>query len=121
VKRALPLLAAAALLLAGCGGGTHREVIAGGNADRGKKLLKDFGCGSCHVIPGVSGADGRVGPSLADARTADSTIAGVLPNTPENDVKWIMDPKRYSPKTVMPDVGVREDQARDIVAYLYGR
>src|SRR5581483_6561824 len=76
------------------------------------------GCGACHTIAAVDGADGKVGPPLA--HFADRRyIAGELPNTPENLVRWIMDPQAVEPRTVMPDLDVGEPQARDIAAYLY--
>ena len=46
-------------------------------------------------------------------------IAGELPNSPENAIRWIRDPKRVEPGTVMPDLGVTTAEARDIAAYLY--
>jgi cytochrome c1 len=47
------------------------------------------------------------------------SIAGHLPNTPANLVRWIMHPQEVAPGTLMPDLGVPERQARDIAAYLY--
>ena len=74
--------------------------------------------GTCHVIPGLPGADGRTGPPLV-ATGRQPYIAGVLRNTPENMVRWIMDPQQVDPLTAMPDLGVPEALARDIAAYLY--
>ena len=93
-------------------------VSAGGNAEHGRKLIRDYGCGSCHYIPGVAGARGMVGPPLLyfNQRTM---IAGELANTPENLVRWIENPKSVEPKTAMPDLGLSEEQAYDIAAYLY--
>jgi cytochrome c1 len=45
-------------------------------------------------------------------------IAGELPNTPDNLADWIEHPKQVNPKTAMPDLGLTDDQAYDIVAYL---
>jgi cytochrome c1 len=50
---------------------------------------------------------------------ARSYIAGRLPNTEENLLKWIQDPQQIEPGTAMPNLGVSEDEARDIAAYLY--
>lgn len=106
------------LLLAGCGGGSKAAEVPGGNADRGKQAIERYGCGSCHSIPGISGADGRVGPPLHDLRSR-RFIAGRLENSPDNVVRWIMNPQQLSPGTIMPDLGVGNREARDIVAYLY--
>ena len=94
------------------------SVIAGGNVERGKTSLAGFGCGSCHTIDGITGAHGKVGPPLTGVASR-SIIAGQLANTPENMVRWIRDPVSVEPNTAMPNLGVSEATARDIVAYLY--
>ncbi len=81
-------------------------------------LLRQFGCGACHAIPGVAAAGGRMGPPLA-AVARRAYLAGVLPNTPENMVDFIRAPNVADPLTAMPDLGVTEAHARDMVAYLY--
>ena len=98
----------------------HREVAAmtGGDARRGPKLIRDYGCGTCHMVPGVDGASGMVGPPLAGIAQR-SYVGGVLPNSPENLMQWIRDPKRVDSLTAMPNVGVSEPDARHIAAYLY--
>jgi cytochrome c1 len=45
-------------------------------------------------------------------------IAGALPNTTENMVRWLRDPPALDANTAMPDLGVTERDARDIAAYL---
>lgn len=91
-----------------------------GDADavRGRELIAERGCGACHVIPGVRRARGRVGPKLDDY-ASQMYIAGVLANTPENLALWLRDPAGVNPRTVMPDLGLSEAEARDMVAYLY--
>lgn len=112
--------ALALFLLAACGTGTESTPVKGGDADRGHELIVDFGCGTCHTIAGVDEANGRVGPDLRDF-SSNRYIAGELPNTPENAIRWIMDPREIQPETVMPDLGVEREQAADIVTYLYGQ
>jgi cytochrome c len=95
-----------------------RQTVAGGDARRGTRLIAHYGCGSCHVIPGVPGAQGGVGPPLT--RFAERTyIAGALRNEPVALVRWIRFPQHVEPGTAMPDLGVTEQHARDIAAYLY--
>jgi len=90
----------------------------GGDAERGRVLIQEFDCGSCHVIPGIRGANGLVGPPLMwFARR--TFIAGLLPNSPANLSTWIRAPRSVEPRTAMPAVGLSEEQARDIAAYLY--
>jgi len=93
-------------------------VPTGGDADRGKALIQQFDCGSCHTIPGIRGANGLVGPPLLwFARR--TFIAGILPNSPANLTTWIRAPRSIEPRTAMPTLGLSEDQAQDIAAYLY--
>lgn len=102
--------------LAACG--ERAPAALGGDRENGRLLLRQFGCGTCHAIPGVATADGRVGPPLAGiARRV--YLAGVLPNTPENMARFIRAPQQADPRTAMPDLGVTEAHARDMVAYLY--
>jgi cytochrome c len=75
-------------------------------------------CAACHRVPGVSGAVGSVGPSLQGIAKRQ-IIAGKLPNNPANMVRWLMHPQQVSPGTAMPEMGLTEDQARKIAAYLY--
>lgn len=92
--------------------------LTGGHPERGRVLLRYYGCGSCHTIPGVAGAQATVGPPLTGiARRA--YVAGVLPNTPDNLERWILDPQGVDPKTAMPATGVKPGDINDIAAYLY--
>ena len=102
------------------GGRAEPEMIQvpGGDASRGAEVIGAFGCGACHTIPGVDGASGAVGPPLS-FWSRRSYIAGKLPNTPDNLIRWVSDPHAIEPGTAMPDVGVSEQQARDVAAYLY--
>lgn len=99
-------------------GQAYRTPVAGGDPARGEAVIADKGCGSCHTIPGISGANGLVGPPLYwfSRRTY---IAGELPNTPENLVHWVQSPKSIEPATAMPTIGLNDQQARDVAAYLY--
>jgi cytochrome c len=85
---------------------------------RGRAALISYGCGSCHVIPGIPNATGRVGPQLIGFRD-QIYIAGMLPNLPDNLTAWIHDPKRFNPGTAMPNLNVTEGEARDMAAYIY--
>jgi cytochrome c1 len=119
-SRIVALAVALAAVLAGCGGEAGTVRIEGADPDSGRTAMKAFGCGGCHTIPGVDGATGRIGPSL-DHIDRRSTIAGRLPSTPDNLVRWIMEPQVVDPGNLMPDLGVPERQAKDIAAYLYSR
>ncbi|GJG89599.1 hypothetical protein tb265_47800 [Gemmatimonadetes bacterium T265] len=113
-------VAAATAAAAACDdtGGAPFRGVDGGDADRGVRALGTYGCGSCHVVPGVDGAGGMVGPPLT-AFGRRSYVAGVLPNTQENLVHWIQQPQAVVPGNAMPNLGVTDRDARDIAAYLY--
>lgn len=109
------------VLLVACGEREGTQTPPGpvsGNRQLGKALLADYGCAACHRINGIAPRPGLVGPPLQDIAKA-SYIAGVLPNTEDNMVRWIMHPREVSPGTAMPDLGVSAEQARDMAAYLY--
>lgn len=93
-------------------------VVPGGDAVAGQRAIQSWGCGSCHTIPGVPGAYGKVGPEL-DQMAEQTFIAGMLPNTPENMIRWIMEPQEVQPGNAMPNTGVTLEMARNMAAYLY--
>ena len=94
------------------------EAITGGNIDRGERAFISYGCGGCHTVLGVTQAQGMVGPPL-DGVGGRAIIAGKLENKPDNLMRWIINPQRYSPGTAMPNLGVSQRDARDISAFLY--
>jgi cytochrome c1 len=87
------------------------------SAERGRNTLTQYACNACHRIPGVTGSDVHVGPALAGIG-GRGLIAGRLPNTPEQMVRWLRDPQAVDPLTTMPNLQVGEADARDIAAYL---
>jgi cytochrome c1 len=112
---ALALLAFPALAACGAEGTTApapREERTAGLA-----ALQKYGCGSCHRIPDVTGARGDLGPPLVHMGRR-VYIGRSLPNTPENLRRWIQSPQAIAPGTAMPDLGVSEQEAQAIAAYL---
>jgi cytochrome c len=91
--------------------------LTGGDPKRGPALIRQYGCGACHKVAGVSAASGRVGPRLS-AMSLQSRIAGAQSNTPDHLVQWIVDPKAVKPDTTMPRTGISEQDARRVAAYL---
>jgi mono/diheme cytochrome c family protein len=104
--------------LAGCADRGYRPQAPQGNVERGRAALREYECGVCHVIPGVTGARGFVGPPLA-AYSRNVYVAGKFPNTPETLVRWIRAAPELAPETAMPAFEMTEAQAYDIAAYLY--
>ncbi len=93
-------------------------LVPAADPERGRAKIRDYGCIGCHTIPGIAGADGRVGPRL-DRLREPAYIAGVLPNSPQNLAAWIQRPRDIDPRTARPTLGVAEADARDMAAYLY--
>ncbi|TFL18359.1 c-type cytochrome [Jannaschia formosa] len=83
-----------------------------------RALIARHGCGTCHVIPGVPGADGRTGPPL-DAMARQVYVAGVIPNTLEGLARFIADPQEVDPLSAMPDLGLSPEEARRLAVYLH--
>jgi cytochrome c2 len=94
------------------------RALTNGDPARASVLATRYGCGGCHTIPGLPAADGKVGPPLGNLRQR-VFIAGVLPNTADNLINWIVQPRTYSPGSAMPATGISKAEARDIAAWLY--
>ena len=121
VMHAAALLSA--VILAACAGTDDHApqtvvVIPGANIERGKQLVMSHNCVACHTIADLPDATGRVGPPLTGFAER-VLIAGELPNEPNNLVRWIMNPSAVEPRTVMPNMGLTSDEARDVAGYLY--
>ncbi|HEY9280765.1 MAG TPA: c-type cytochrome [Eoetvoesiella sp.] len=115
---------AALFLLIGCG--EERPALSprseayqlkGADPGRGRQLISNYGCVACHAVPGVRGPTSRIGPPL-DKIALRAYVGGVLPNSPANLVRWLLDPPAIDPRTAMPNMGLNEADAKDIAAYL---
>lgn len=103
-------------LLAGCHD-RHLDASVQGDPARGRIALAQHACRACHMIPGVTGSETYVGRSL-EGLAERRFIAGSLPNTQANLVRWIRGPKAIDPHTAMPTLGVSERDALDMSAWL---
>jgi cytochrome c len=104
-------------LAAGCSKSPVLEVT-GGDAERGRQLIQEYGCVACHAIPGIPHVGANVGPPLSKMGKR-VYVGGVIPNMPEELVLWLQNPSAVDPRTAMPNLGVSEAEARDMAAYLY--
>jgi cytochrome c1 len=115
----LAIVIAAVLCLVGCDGSLGDPAMpTDGDPAQGAKLITHFGCGTCHTIPGIAGANGLVGPPL-DHIGERTIIAGLLPNTPENLETWLKNPQAIVPGNAMPNMELNDNDAKDVAAYLY--
>jgi cytochrome c len=117
--RSIVAVACALVLTASCErGGASAPAVPGANPERGRRLVAVYGCGACHVIPGVHDAQGMLGPPLT-SWSRRAFIAGVLPNSPTYLMRWVMTPQAVVPGNAMPNMGVTTRDAADITAYLF--
>jgi cytochrome c oxidase subunit 2 len=102
--------------------GAPPPAAGGGGADlaaAGHDLIVQKGCGGCHTVPGVQGANGTIGPNLGGVGGRATIAGGAVPNHGPDDLKkWIMNPSALKPGTAMPNLGLSDDDATKIVAYL---
>jgi cytochrome c2 len=94
------------------------RALTGGDPARAPMLIARYGCGGCHTIAGLPGADGQAGPPLTGLHKR-VFIAGGLPNTARNLIDWIVAPQAFAPNSAMPATGILVAQARDVAAWLY--
>lgn len=106
------------LLMAACATQFTAALTATAEAERGKRLLAHYQCGSCHRIPGVPASRGTVAQPL-DGWRHRSYIAGRLPNRPDVLARWIAAPHAQVAGTTMPTMGVSAPEARAMAAYLF--
>ena len=89
-----------------------------GDAARGKEFIEKYACTACHHIPGFEGDSGSLGPDLAGIASR-SEIGGRVPNNPATMASYLQNPPGVDPSTRMPPLGVSEEEARHITAYLF--
>jgi cytochrome c2 len=94
------------------------QTMTAGDAGFGKQAIARFGCGACHEIEGISGATGKVGPSLTGF-AGHATIAGKLPNQPDQLMLWLRQPHAVVPGNAMPNQPIGDRDLRNIAAHLY--
>lgn len=87
------------------------------STERAQIMLRQYACDNCHLIDGMVGPITHIGPSLQHWHER-KYIAGILPNTRQNLVRWIVAPQDVSPHTLMPDLDVIEPHAEHMARYL---
>jgi len=87
------------------------------DAKRGRTAIQQYACVTCHDIPGIVGSNAPVGPPLKGIAKR-AFVAGVLPNSTDAMIRWLVSPQAVSPGNAMPDLGVTEQDAADIAAFL---
>jgi cytochrome c oxidase subunit 2 len=83
----------------------------------GRKIFEQTACINCHAVSGTV-ANGRFGPDLTHLMSRETLGAGVVPNTPENLRRWIRRPDDFKPGSLMPPMGLTEQQLDAVTTYL---
>ncbi len=117
-----------------------------GSAERGRELVSRLGCLGCHVVkdleslkkgttamPAASpaeapkeGGNGKplpVFPGAGEVYVGGQTFGPELSRVASKTnadwlYRWLKDPKRFRPKTNMPNLRLSDQEARDIATYL---
>jgi cytochrome c oxidase subunit II len=87
-----------------------------GEAALGRKVFTALTCASCHRIEGTSA--GQAGPDLTHLESRAYIGGRVLANTPENLVRWLVDPQAIKPGVKMPTFHYSGRQLDELTAYL---
>src|SRR5437773_2512362 len=87
-----------------------------GPAAEGKAIYARSACVGCHTIRGVS--TGSLGPDLTTFGSRRTLAAGMFPSTAATVAAWVKDPIALKPGSKMPALGLTDDQARAVAAYL---
>ena len=85
---------------------------------QGQKLFLMKGCVGCHSLVAYNAPKGLLGPNLANVGARSYIAAGTLKNTDENLAHWIRFPQDVKHGVLMPNLGVTEDEAKALVAFL---
>ena len=85
---------------------------------KGRETFLALACVGCHTVQGTTAA-GKVGPELTHVASKKSIAGGVLsPVNAETLTRWIKNPPAVKPGTQMPNLGLADEQVRDIVTWL---
>lgn len=85
----------------------------------GQQLFTSKGCSGCHTLSGLPGATGVAGPNLTNVVIRPTLAGASIPMTPSNLTQWLVNPQSLKPNSKMPAVGLTQQEAQDLTAYLY--
>ncbi len=95
-----------------------------GDATRGREVFRVSGCLACHnMAPFTREERAEASDPALELRETNEhgpNLRGIATKiTPEWLFAWIQDPKSYWPETRMPDLRLSDQDAADIVAYVF--
>jgi len=92
------------------------EAITDPSAAEGARIFANSPCVTCHRIDGVS--KGYIAPDLSHFGSRTTLAGAIMPNTPDNVARWIVDPQAEKPGALMPALGLQGRELENLVAYL---
>ncbi len=90
----------------------------GPDTTAGAKLFLTKGCTGCHALNAVKFSRNLLGPNLSNVGARKYIAAGTLRNTDENLARWIHNPQAIKHGVLMLNLGLTDDEARTVAAYL---
>jgi cytochrome c oxidase subunit 2 len=115
---AAPVPAGDSLRTASAGANLQQPAPADPLAAQGEQLFKTKGCIGCHSLQSKGAPTALIGPNLANVGERAYIAAGWLRNTDENLEAWIQNPQGLKKGVLMPNLGVKPDEAKALRAYL---
>ncbi len=109
---------------------TAEDLHPDSNMDAGKKLVKKYGCYSCHNIPGFENNVERIGPELSDFAAKDPSLLfwgtkNVVPPSQRNWYTWtrarLNEPKVFETDriaAVMPNFHLSDDETDKVMSFI---
>ncbi len=85
-------------------------------AGRGRAIYAESACIGCHTIEGISA--GIIGPNLTHVGSRMTLAGAMFPNDSRHLAKWIAEPDKQKPGTMMLNLSLPPDQVEVLVAYL---
>jgi mono/diheme cytochrome c family protein len=108
----------------------ENAVASSDNIDKGKSLIKKYGCYSCHNIPGFERNLERIGPELSDFAAKDENLLfwgnkDVVPHEKRNWYTWtkarLDEPKAFETDRIaalMPNMHLSPEETEKMLVFL---
>jgi cytochrome c oxidase subunit II len=106
------------LRTASAGASVQQEAAADPLVAQGEQLFRNKGCIGCHSLQAKGAPTALIGPNLANVGGRSYIAAGWLKNTDQNLEAWIQNPQALKKGVLMPNLGVKPDEAKALRAYL---
>ena len=82
-------------------------------------VMRERGCTACHIIPGIPEARGTMGPTLKGLGKRKRLVARTLTNNDKNMRRWLKNPKAVKSDTMMPNVGLSDDEVETLIKHFH--